>query len=145
MSSIGNLGGTHACYSFPYPPEIAAKTGSSSLLVPRKSIFEMMAREHDDDDPMQAAFYREVASYFPDADHSGYSVDRDGNRNILIDYDDWEGLTDAEKLTRGNRNAAIAVLDRLRFDLEMMNDDPVNNAEISEIRQAIAAVIEGRW
>jgi hypothetical protein len=142
MSNIENIGGTSACYSFAYPPEIEAKTGYSSLLLPRKGLFEMIAREHDEDDPMQAAFYREVASYFPDADINGYSVDRDGRRSILVDFDDWDGLDAAQQRLRGNRNAAIAVLDRLRFHLEMMDDDVDLKDEVDTIRRALNELVE---
>lgn len=137
--------GNDSCYCFPYPQAIVDQTGTHGLTLPIRDFFEMLARDIEKKDPRSAEFYRSVAAYYPHCDDAGYDVARNRNGNILPDFDDWDELSDAQKLTRGNRNATIAVLDRLRFDLEMMNDDPANNEEIDDIRQAIAAVIGDRW
>lgn len=137
MNYIENQIETDCVYMFDYPPAVVDKTNSSGLLLPKKELFQMIARERDKDDPVQAAFFREVASHYPEAGHDGYSVDRDGNRNILVDYDDWNELTDEQRLLRGNRNAAIAILDRLRFHLEMMDDNPDHKEKVDEIREGI--------
>ncbi len=42
---------------------------------------------------------------------------------MLVDFDDWDDLTAAQQRLRGNRGSAIALLDRLRFHLETMDDD----------------------
>lgn len=142
MSSIENVDGSSSCYCFDYPPEIEAKTGVSGLTLPRRELYLMLARDLEKDDPKSAAFFREVANHYPDCESRGYQIDRDGNRNILIDYDDWDELSDEERLLRGNRNAAIAILDRLRFHLEMMDDDVSRKEEVDTIRRGINDLVE---
>lgn len=142
MSNIENLHSSSSCYCFEYPREIEAKTGVSGLTLPRREFYLMLARDLEKDDPKSAAFFREVANYYPDCDSRGYQIDRDGNRNILVDYDDWDELSHEERLLRGNRNAAIAVLDRLRFHLEMMDDDVSLKEEVDNIRRAINDLVE---
>jgi hypothetical protein len=142
MSSFENFGGTHACYSFAYPAEIEAKTGLSGLTLPRREFYLTLARDVEHDAPERAAFFREVASHYPDCDGYGYHIDRDGNRAILIDFDDWDELTNEQRLLRGNRNAAIALLDRLRFHLEMMDDDIELKVEVDNIRRALNDLVE---
>ena len=142
MSSIENVGGSSSSYCFDYPPEIEAKTGMSGLTLPRRELYLMLARDQEKDDPKSAAFFREVASYYPNCDSRGCQIDRDGNRNILVDYDDWDELSDEERLLRGNRNSTIAILDRLRFHLEMMDDDVSRKEEVDTIRRAINDLVE---
>ncbi|MDM7979028.1 MAG: hypothetical protein QUV71_01640 [Rhizobium sp.] len=142
MSSIENVDGSSSCYCFDYPPEIEAKTGMSGLTLPRRELYLMLARDREQDDPKSAAFFREVANHYRDGDSRGYQIDRDGNRNILVDYDDWDELSDEERLLRGNRNATIAILDRLRFHLEMMDDDVSRKEEVDTIRRAINDLVE---
>jgi hypothetical protein len=112
------------------------------LKLPRRDLFLTLARDVEKDDPKRAAFYREVASHHPDCDPHGYEVDRDGNRNILGDYDDWDEINEEQQRLRGNRGAAIAVLDRLRFHLEMMDDDVELKAEVDSIRRALNDIVE---
>ncbi len=142
MSSIENVYGSSSCYCFDYPPEIEAKTGIRGLTLPCRELYLMLARDQEQDDPKRAAFFREVANYYPDCDSRGYQIDRDGNRNILVDYDDWDELSDEERLLRGNRNSTIAVLDRLRFHLEVMDDDVARKEEVDTIRRAINDLVE---
>jgi len=142
MPNIENVGGNNACYSFGYPPEIEAKTGLSGLTLPRREFYLTLARDAEHDLPERAAFYREVASHFPDCDAYGHEIDRDGKRAILVDFDDWDELSDEQRLLRGNRNAAIAVLDRLRFHLEMMDDDVELQSQVDAIRRALNELVE---
>ncbi|WP_313558660.1 hypothetical protein [Agrobacterium cavarae] len=142
MSNVENLYSNSSCYCFEYPREIEAKTGVSGLTLPRRELYLMLARDLEKDDPKSAAFFREVANHYPDCDSCGYQIDRDGNRNILVDYDDWDELSDEERLLRGNRNSTIAILDRLRFHLEMMDDNVARKEEIDAIRRAINDLVE---
>jgi hypothetical protein len=142
MTGIENVDGNNACYSFDYPSEIEAKTGISGLTLPRREFYLTLARDVEHDAPERAAFYRDVASHYPDCDSYGHEVDRDGNRAILVDFDGWDGLSDEERLLRGNRNAAIAVLGRLRFHLEMMEDDVELKVEVDTIRRALNDLVE---
>lgn len=142
MSSNENVGGNSACYMFDYPPEIEAKTGLSGLTLPRRDLFHTLARDLEDADPKRAAFFREVASYHPDCDSHGHEVDRDSHRNIMVDYDDWDELSEEQQRLRGNRGAAIAILDRLRFHLEMMDDNVELKDEVDTIRRALNDVVE---
>ncbi|TPK91150.1 hypothetical protein [Mesorhizobium sp. B2-4-17] len=68
--------------------------------------------------------------------------ERDGSGNILPEFDDWDELTDEEKLVRGNRLAAIAILDRLRFDLETMDD---KSADADRISRSVACLQTWHW
>ncbi|WP_336802171.1 hypothetical protein [Kaistia sp. MMO-174] len=130
------------CYAFPYPEAIEKETGLSGLTLPIREFFEILARDLEKGNPEKAAFHRKVASHYSHCDANGCSIDRDGNGTILVDYDDWDELTDEQRLLRGNRNAAIAVLDRLRFHLEMMNDGPENKSEVDDIRRTLGKMIE---
>lgn len=142
MSHIENVGGSSSCYCFDYPPEIEAKTGIRGLTLPRRELYLLIARDREKDNPKSAAFFREVANLYPDCDSHGYQIERDGNRNILIDYDDWDDLSDEERLLRGNRNATIAVLDRLRFYLETMPDDVTRKEEVDDLRRGLNDLVD---
>lgn len=142
MPSIENVGGKNACYSFDYPSEIEAKTGLSGLTLPRRDLFLILARDVEKNDPKRAAFYREIASHFPDCDPRGYEVDRDRDRNILVDYDDWDELDEEQQRLRGNRGAAIDLTNRIRFHLEMMDDDVELKIEVDTIRRALKDIVE---
>lgn len=142
MSNIENVEGSSSCYCFDYPPEIEAKTGISGLTLPRREFYQILARDVEDEVPERAAFYREVASHYPDCDRFAHDIARDGRRTVLVEFDDWDELDDQQRLLRGNRNAAIAVLDRLRFHLEMMEDDVSLKEEVDTIRRAINDLVE---
>jgi len=142
MANFENVGGSDSCFMFEYPEGMETKFGTSGLTLSKRNFYLMLARNIESDAPERAAFYRQVASHYPDCDNHGYGIDRDGNRAILVDFDDWDELTDEQRLLRGNRNAAIAVLDRLRFHLEMMDDEPANKEEVDDIRRALNDLIE---
>jgi hypothetical protein len=133
---------TATSYYFEYPEEIQKRIRYTGLDVPIRDIFEMMARDIADSNPQRAAFFRLIAAYYPHHDNNGYIVERDSYGAILIDFDDWDELTDEQKMLRGNRNAAIAVLDRLRSHLEMMDDDLGNKDEVDAVRRALNELIE---
>jgi hypothetical protein len=78
----------------------------------------------------------------PDCDSHGYEVGRDGHRNILVDYEDWDELSEEQQRLRGNRGAAVALLDRLRFHLEMMDDNVELKDEVDTIRRALNDIVE---
>lgn len=65
---------------------------------------------------------------------------RDGRGNILGDEDDWDELTDEQKLFRGNLNAAIANVDRIRLNLETMIDRYEDAEDITRVRRELAAI-----
>ncbi|MCX5578987.1 hypothetical protein [Kaistia terrae] len=134
--------GNANCYAFSYPEAIEKSSGLSGMTMPIRDFFEMVAKDTEKHDPKMASFYREVASHYSHCDQKAHSVDRDGNGAILVDYDDWDELTDEQRLLRGNRNAAIAVLDRLRFHLEMLDDNPENKEPVDDIRRTLAELIE---
>lgn len=142
MTNSENIDGNSSCYYFNYPANVEAKTGVGGLTLPCHEFYLMLARDVEKDDHKQAAFYREIASGYPQCDDHGHEVDRDGNRAILVDYDDWNELSDQQRILRGNRNAAVAVLDRLRFHLEMMDDDAENKEEVDDIRNTLNELIE---
>jgi len=137
--------GNDSCYCLPYPEAIASLTGVAGLTIPIRDVFEMLARDIENRDPKAAHFYRSVAAHYPHCDDFGYELERDRRGNVVVDSEDWDELTYDQKLTRGNINATIAILDRLRFDLEKMNDDPDNNNQVNEIRRGLAVIIEDRW
>jgi hypothetical protein len=127
---------------FDYPPEIEARTGLSGLTLPRRDLFHTLARDLEATDPKRAAFFRDVASCYPDCDPHGHEVDRDRRGNILVDYDDWDELSEEQQRLRGNRGAATALLDRLRFHVEMMDDDVELKDEVDAIRRALNDLVE---
>ncbi len=131
-------------YYFEYPEEIQKRIRYTGIDVPIRDLFEMMARDIESSDPQRAAFFRLVAAHHPHCDENGYAVERDSRGAILFDFDDWDSLSIEEKLTRGNINATIAIIERLRFDLEKMNDDPANNEKVSEIRRIVGKIVEDR-
>lgn len=112
------------------------------MTLPKREFYLTLARDVENDDPKRAAFFREIASYYPDCDRVGYQVDRHGNQNILIDFDNWDELSTEQQRLRGNRGATIALLDRLRFHLEMMDDDIALKEEVDDIRRALNELVE---
>ncbi|EJL51637.1 hypothetical protein PMI09_04427 [Rhizobium sp. CF122] len=145
MGNTDKPDGNCECYLFDYPKEVTEKVGLHGMTMSKRELWETVARNFDKSDPKSAAFYREVAEHYPECDNSGYAIERNSRGAILFDVDDWDALSIEEKLTRGNINATIAILDRLRADLERMSDDPSNNDEIDEIRRALASIVEDRY
>lgn len=128
-----------AIFSIPFPAEIAAKTPLDGISMSFRDFFESMACKKEDYDPKYAALLREAASYYPEVDLSGlYPVERDSKGNALYDFDDWDEISDEKKINRGNINAAIAALDRLRFDLEMTGDGPEHADRVTNVRRKLA-------
>ncbi len=132
----------NSSFCIDYPAEIQKEAGVHALNISRNEIFLLIAQSMEKHDAKEAAFFRKVASYYPNCDKSGHHVDRDKHKNILVDFDDWDELSNEQRLVRGNRNSAIAVLDRLRFHLEMMEDEPENNEEVDDIRRGLNEITE---
>lgn len=132
----------NSCVCFHYPKEIQEKEGVHGFTYSRKELFLLIAESKEKRNAKDAAFFRKVANYYPDCDRDGDSVQRDKDKNILVDFDDWDELSNEQRLVRGNRNSAIAVLDRLRFHLEMMEDEPENNEEVDDIRRGLNEITE---
>ena len=145
MENIDRPDGNAECFLFDYPTEIASKIGIHGMTMPKRELWETVAGNFDKTDPKSAAFYREVASHYPECDSSGYAIERNSRGAIVFGYDDWDEIPEEVKLIRGNINAAIAVVDRLRAYLERMNDDPSNDDEVDEIRRSLGAIIEDRY
>jgi hypothetical protein len=144
MDKIDRPDGNAECYLFDYPSDIVSKIGIHGMTMSKRELWETVAGNFDKADPKSAAFYREVALHYPECDSSGYAIERNSLGAILFDYDDWDDLSSEEKLTRGNINAAIAAVDRLRAYLERMSDDPSNGDEIDEIRRSLGDILEDR-
>ncbi|MBZ9673315.1 hypothetical protein [Mesorhizobium sp. ES1-3] len=126
-------------FVFPHCDEVYKRTNSRSWSIGIRDLYEHFAKVHEGDNPQFAARLLESASHWPHINEHPYMpFERDGRGNILPDCDDWDELTDEEKLVRGNRLAAIAILDRLRFDLESRDDTPVEADRITSIRRGLA-------
>ena len=128
-------------YAFSYPLPLQRKTGLDGMMLSKKEFFLLLSRDKESHDPKAAAFFREAASHCSDVDQFGYSVDRDGKCAILIGYDDWDELTDERKIFRGNCQATIAVLDRLRFDLEMAESLQLGPETVNHIRNSLNTLL----
>lgn len=126
-------------FVFPHCDEVYKRTNSRSWSIGVRDLYEHFARVHEADNPQFAARLLESASHWPHVDDRPHMpFERDGHGNILPDLDDWDDLTDEKKVCRGNRLTAIAILDRLRFDLESMDDKSVDADRINSIRQMLA-------
>jgi hypothetical protein len=129
-------------YSFDYPADISAKTGLFGLTLPAQELYEMLARDVEDADPKRAAFFREVASRYPTMDKSGHTVARDMRGQFLPDCDPWDDMTTDQQAFRGNCNATIALMERIRYELEMMEDDPSRKEQIDHIRRTVGDLLD---
>lgn len=116
---------------------IAQKYGLGGLAMSIREFFLCFAKFKEDRDPKFAALLREVASHYPDVVCT-YEFTRDKNGNVVFDYDDWDELSDNQRINRGNRLAAIAALDKLRFELELMSDEDEDKETVSSIRRGLA-------
>lgn len=126
-------------FILPYPEELAAKVGAAGMVFSIRETYLRAASEIEDKDPHRAAELRAIADYYPDTDQ-GEVIYRDGRGNILGDEDDWDELTDEQKLFRGNLNAAIANVDRIRLNLETMIDSYEDAEDITRVRRELAAI-----
>lgn len=126
-------------YLFSYPPEVAKKMGIGGFSMSIRAFFLHFAKVHEDSDPKYSALLREAASYYPDVD-GAYVLERDRNGNVVFEYDDWDELSEEHKVNRGNRQAAIAALDKLRLDLELMSDENRDKETVNHIRRSLAAL-----
>ncbi|MBP2486019.1 hypothetical protein JOH50_001746 [Rhizobium leguminosarum] len=129
------------CASFilPYPEEIAKKTGASGMVFSIRKHYLLLARQADDTDPKEAAALREIASYYPDV-NEGEIINRDSSGNIVADFDDWDELSDEQKIHRGNVNAAMDAVDRIRYELENADYDYDTIDDVTRVRRALAEI-----
>lgn len=128
-----------ANFILPYPDEIAKKTGSTGMVFSIRELYLRAAAEEDDKDPQWAAFLREVADYYPDVE-GGEIIERDSRGNMVGDAEDWDELTDEQKIHRGNANAAIAVVDWIRHQLEIATYDYETTDDVTRVRRELAAI-----
>lgn len=128
-----------ANFIIPYPEEIATRTGSSGMVFSIRELYLRAAADVDDKEPELAAFLREVANCYPDVDR-GELVERDSRGNLVFEEDDWDGLTVEQKLHRGNTNAAIAMVDRIRYQLENAQFDNSTAEDVTRVRRQLAEI-----
>lgn len=124
-------------FLFSYPPSVAEKRRMAGFSMSIREFFLHFAKVEEDRDPKHSALLREAASHYPDVD-GAYVLERDRNGNVVFDYDDWDELSEEHKVNRGNRQAAIAALDKLRLDLELMSDESKDKETVNHIRQSLA-------
>jgi len=128
-----------ANFMLPYPEELAKALGAAGLIYPLRDFYLLLARESDDRDPKGAAELREIADCYPDVDR-GDVIERDSRGNMVIEEDDWDDLTDAQKIHRGNTNAAIAAADRIRYQLENAAYYEETADDVTRVRRELAAI-----
>ncbi|MCJ8151412.1 hypothetical protein [Shinella sedimenti] len=128
-----------ACFILPYPEEVAKKTGSAGMVYSIRELYLLLARQVDDSDPPEAAALREIADHYPDVNR-GEIVERDSRGNRVHEEDDWDELTDEQKIHRGNVNAAIAVVDRIRYQLENAAFDYEMADDVTRVRRELSAI-----
>jgi hypothetical protein len=128
-----------ANFTIPYPEEIAKRTGCTGMVFSIRELYLSAAAGVEDKEPEWAAFMREVADYYPDVD-GGELVERDSRGNLVFEEDDWDGLTVEQKLHRGNTNAAIAMVDRLRYQLENAQFDKSTAEDVTRVRRDLAEI-----
>lgn len=128
-----------ANFSIPYPEEIAKRTGSSGMVFSIRQLYLGAAVQVEDKEPKWAAFLRELADCYPDVDQ-GELIERDSRGNVVLEEDDWDDMTDEQKIHRGSVNAAIANVDRIRYELEMLAFSYDEADEVTRIRRALAAI-----
>ncbi len=128
-----------ANFIIPYPEEIAKRTGSSGMVFSIRELYLRAAADADDKEPEWAAFIREVADCYPDVD-GGELVERDSRGNLVFEEDDWDDLTVEQKLHRGNANAAIAMVDRIRYQLENAQFDASTAEDVTRVRRELSDI-----
>ncbi|KQW31337.1 hypothetical protein ASE36_03495 [Rhizobium sp. Root274] len=129
-----------ANFCLPYPDELAKELGATGFVMSIRRLFELLAREADDKDPVKAALLRQAAQHYPDTYPDGEIIIRNSLTNIVAEEDDWDDLTDSQKIHRGNVNAAIANVDRIRYELEMMIDSYDDTEELTRLRRELATI-----
>lgn len=129
-----------ANFCLPYPEALATEFGAEGFIMSIRSLFELLAREADDKNPRRAGLLRKAAAHYPDTYPAGDVIERDNLGNIVVEDDDWDELTDEQKIHRGNVNAAIANVDRIRYEVEMMFDSYDDSEEVTRIRRGLAAI-----
>ncbi len=129
-----------ANFCLPYPDALAKEFGANGFVMSIRRLYELLAREADDKDPVKAALLRKAAQHYPDTYPDGEIIIRNSVTNILADEDDWDDLTDSQKIHRGNVNAAIANVDRIRYELEMMVDSYDDTDEVTRVRRELASI-----
>ena len=118
------------------PPEFFAKTRCKTLHVSARYFYEALADLVEEDEQYQyAAMIRDVASSY-DADDDDIAFG-DANGDAIHSYADWNILSQEERTNRGNRNAIIRILDRVRKHVQLMGDSADNTRCISEIRNGL--------
>lgn len=129
-----------ANFCLPYPDQLAKEFGATGFVMSIRRLYELLAKEADDKDPAEAALLRRAAEHYPDTYPDGEIIIRNSLTNIVTEDDDWDDLTDSQKIHRGNVNAAIANLDRIRYELEMMVDSYDDTAEVTRVRRELASI-----
>lgn len=129
-----------ANFCLPYPDELAKEFGAVGFVMSIRRLYELLAKEADDRNPVEAALLRKAAAHYHDTYPNGDVIIRDSLTNIVAEFDDWDELTDEQKIFRGNVNAAIAAVDRIRYELEMMVDSYDEVDEVNRIRRELAAI-----
>ncbi len=132
---------TMNCASFilPYPEEIQKKVGSKGMIFSFREFYLLLARQADGRDPKEAAELREISDYYPDV-YRGEIMERDSRGNWVGDANDWDELTDEQKLHRGNANAAIAALDWLRYQLEGAAYEYDMSEDVTRVRRELSDI-----
>jgi hypothetical protein len=128
-----------ANFIIPYPEEIAKRTGSQGMIFSIRELYLLLARQVDDTDPKEAAELRELADYYPDV-YRGEIMEHDSRGNWVGDANDWDELTDEQKLHRGNVNAAIAALDWLRCQLEGAAYEYDMTEDVTRVRRELSDI-----
>lgn len=128
-----------ANFILPYPEEITKNTGAAGMVFSIRELYLLLARQADDADPKEAAALREIASYYPDVD-KGEIINRDSSGNIVAEFDDWDELTDSQKIHRGNVNAAMDAVDRIRYELENAEYDYDTIEDVTRVRRSLAEI-----
>lgn len=129
-----------ANFCMPYPDELAKEFGASGFVMSIRRLYEILARDADDRNPVEAILLRKAAEHYPDTYPNGDVIVRDSLTNIVAELDDWDELSDDQKIFRGNLNAAIANVDRIRYELEMMIDSYGDVDDVTRIRRELAAI-----
>jgi hypothetical protein len=115
------------------PPAFVDKTRCKTLHVDTRYFYEALSDMLEEDGEYRfAAMIRDVASsYGGDGDRIKFA---DKNGDSAQSYGDWDSLPDDEKRNRGNRNAIIRILDRVRSQVLSMSDSAANTEWINNAR-----------